>query len=122
MPSSPAFECQFEFTPDNQAVVIGLSGSLNPEAVAELHPQVQEVYRAGVRRFVFDLSGLEHAGSLGLRLMVGLSGQVKPDGRVAVCGPTPAVRSMLTMTKLDTVLPEFPSRDEALRATGEPPA
>jgi anti-anti-sigma factor len=119
MPSSPAFECQFEFTPDNRVVVIGLAGSLDPNAVAELHPQVQEVFRAGVRRFVFDLSDLEHAGSLGLRMLVGLSNQVKPDGRVAVCAPKPAVRSMLTMTKLDTVLPEYPSRDEALAAAAD---
>lgn len=118
MANSPAFECQFEFTPDNRAVVIGLVGELSPEAVAELHPQVQEVFRAGLRRFVFDLSGLEYAGSLGLRLMVGLSNQVKPDGRVAVCGPNPTVRSMLAMTKLTAVLPEYPSRNEALQATG----
>lgn len=118
MPNSPAFDCQFSFTPDNRAVVIGLSGKLDPEAVAELHPQIQEVFRAGVRRFVFDLSELEYAGSLGLRLMVGLSNQVKPDGRVAVCGTTPAIHSVLGMTKLATVLPEYPSRDEALAATG----
>ena len=117
MPNSPAFECQFEFTPDNRAVIIALAGEMNPEAVAELHPQVQEVFRAGLRRFVFDLSGLEYAGSLGLRLMVGLSNQVKPDGRVAVCGSNSKVRSMLTMTKLDKVLPEYPSRGEALDAT-----
>lgn len=118
MPNPPAFDCRFEFTPDNSAVTIALAGSLDPEAVAELHPQVQEVYRAGVRRFVFDLSGLEYAGSLGLRLLVGLASQVKPDGRVAVCAPNPAVRSMLAMTKLTDVLPEYPSRDEALAATG----
>ena len=88
MPNPSAFECQFEFTPDNSAVVIALAGQLDPEAVQELYPQVQEVFRAGVRRFVFDLSGLEYAGSLGLRLLVGLQNQVKPDGRVAVCART----------------------------------
>src|SRR5436190_20236361 len=99
-PNSPAFECRFEFTPDNSAVVIYLASKMDPEAVEELHPQIQEVYRAGLRRFVFDLSGLEHAGSLGLRLMVGLQQQVKGQGRVAVCGPRGAVKSMLEMTKL----------------------
>ena len=118
MPNSPEFDCQFSFTPDNRAVVIALAGQMNPEAVAELNPQVQEVFRAGLRRFVFDLSELEYAGSLGLRLMVGLANQVKPEGRVAVCGPNPKVRSMLTMTKLTEVLPEYPSRAAALQATG----
>ena len=74
MPESAAFDCQFEFTPDNHAVVIALTGKMDPEAVQELYPQIQEVFRAGLRRFVFDLSGLEYAGSLGLRLMIRPSG------------------------------------------------
>ncbi len=119
MPKPPEFTCQFAFTPDNSAVVIALVGNLDPIAVAELHPQVQEVYGAGVRRFVFDLSALEYAGSLGLRLLVGLQNQVKGEGAVAVCGPTDAVRRMLEMTKLTQVLPNYPTRDEALAATGK---
>lgn len=117
MSKPPAFACQFEFTPDNRAVAITLAGKLDPEAVAELNPQVQEVYGAGVRRFVFDLAALEHAGSLGLRLLVGLHNQVKGEGAVAVCNPTDAVRGMLEMTKLTQVLPIYPSRDAALEAT-----
>ena len=117
MEKPPTFECQFEFTPDNSAVVIALVGKMDPEAVQELYPQIQEVFRAGVRRFVFDLSGLEYSGSLGLRLMVGLQTQVKPDGRVTVCGPNDSVRSMLEMTKLTRVLPPYPTRDAALDAT-----
>src|SRR4051794_801849 len=117
MPNSPAFTCQFQFTPDNSAVIIALAGKMDSEAVQELYPQIQEVFRAGVRRFVFDLSGLEYSGSLGLRLLVGLQNQVKPDGRVAVCAPNDSVRSMLEMTKLTEVLPAYPSRDAALEAT-----
>ena len=94
MPNPPAFECRFEFTPDNSTVVITLTGQMDPSAVQELFPQIQEVFRAGVRRFVFDLSGLEYSGSLGLRLILGLQNQVKPDGKVAVCSPNDSVRSM----------------------------
>ena len=117
MSDVPAFAYRFEFTPDNSAVVIALAGNLDPEAVEELYPQVQEVFRAGLRRFVFDLSRLEYAGSLGLRLLLGLYNQVKGQGRVTLYNPTPAVRSMLEMTKLSTMLPIFASRDEALAAT-----
>ncbi len=117
-PNPPAFECRFEFTPDHTAVVIALAGKLDPEAVEELYPQIQEVFRAGLRRFVFDLSGLAHAGSLGLRLFVGLQQQVRGEGRVVVCGPTDAVRSVFRMSKLTDVLPEYPTRDDALAALG----
>lgn len=108
------FACQFSFTPDNRAVVIALSGKLDPEAVQELHPQIQEVYRAGVRRFVFDLSRMEHAGSLGIRLFLGLQTQVKGEGQVVLCNPTTAVQTLLDMMKLREVLPVHASLEEAL--------
>ena len=117
MPKPPTFECQFEFTPDNSAVVIALIGKLDPEAVEELHPQVQEVFQAGLRRFVFDLSDLEYAGSLGLRLILGLQNQVKGQGRVTLCSPSPEMMSLLKMTKLAQVLPLYPTREAALEAT-----
>ncbi|AMV22979.1 Anti-sigma-B factor antagonist [Gemmata sp. SH-PL17] len=118
MSTKPAFASQFEFTPDNRAVVIGLIGKLDPVAVDELHPQIQELYRAGLRRFVFDLTNLEFAGSLGLRLLVGLQNQVRGEGAVTVCNPSDSVLSMLTLTKLTQVLPNYPTRDDALAATG----
>ncbi|QJW93449.1 STAS domain-containing protein [Frigoriglobus tundricola] len=117
MSKPPAFGCQFEFTPDNRAVIIALVGKLDPEAVEELHPQVQEVFHAGLRRFVFDLSDLEHAGSLGLRLFLGLQNQVKGQGRVTLCSPSPELKSLLEMTKLTRVIPLYPTRDAALEAT-----
>lgn len=117
MSKPSTFGCQFEFTPDNRAVVIALAGKLDPEAVEELHPQVQEVFRAGLRRFVFDLSDLEYAGSLGLRLILGLQNQVKGQGRVALCSPSDELMSMLEMTKLIQVLALYPTRDAALEAT-----
>jgi anti-anti-sigma factor len=117
MSDQPPFRCQFEFTSDNSAVIIVLAGSLDAEAVQELHPQVQEVYHAGVRRFVFDLSRLQHAGSLGLRLLLSLYQQVKGEGRVALCCPPAPIQGVLEMMKLQDVLPVLPTRDEALEAT-----
>jgi anti-anti-sigma factor len=117
MPNPPEFVCRFEFTSDSTAVVVVLGGRLDSEAVEELHPQIQDLYRAGMRKFAFDLSGLDHAGSLGLRLLVGLQKQVKGQGRVVLCGSNDAVRAMFQMTKLNDILPEFPTRDEALAAT-----
>lgn len=116
MSKPPVFACQFEFTPDSRAVAIALFGKLDPQGVEELHPQVQEVYRAGLRRFVFDLAHMEYAGSLGLRLFVGLANQVRGEGTVALCRPTDAVREMLNMTKLTILLPVYATREEALAA------
>jgi len=117
MPAPSTFASHFEFNSDNTAVIITLVGRLDPEAVDEIYPQIQDVYRAGVRRFVFDLSKLEHAGSLGLRLMLGLRNQVKGEGQVALCTLSEPVRSLFRMMRLHEVLREYPSRAEALEAT-----
>jgi anti-anti-sigma factor len=119
MSGQPEFASQFEFTPNNDAVVIALAGKLDPEAVADLHPQIQEVYRAGIHRFVFDLSELQYTGSLGLRLIVGLHNQVKNDGGVALCNVNPAVAHMMEMTKLTQIFPLHPTREAALAATNK---
>lgn len=98
--------------------MIALSGRLDPEAVQELHPQVQEVFQhGGLRRFVFDLSNLEYVGSLGVRLLLALRLQVKGEGRVTLCCISPAVQAVLNTMKLRDVLPMYASREEALEAT-----
>ncbi len=117
---APPFSCRFEFTADRRAAVVVLVGKLDPVAVEELHPQVQEVYQAGVRRFAFDLSRLEHTGSLGIRLMLGLQNQLKGTGLLVLCAPVPAVRDVFEMMKLTEVLPIYPTREAALEAVQVP--
>jgi anti-sigma B factor antagonist len=110
------FTSRFEIDDLTRVCVVTLNGQLDPVAVEDLHPQVQELVRAGYRRYVFDLSGLEYIGSLGLRLMVGLANQVKGDGSVALCDLTAGVRSVIELTKIDQVVPTFHSRAEAVGA------
>lgn len=119
MSETPGFACQFTFTADNRGVVIALQGKLDPEAVQELHPQVQEVYQAGVRRFVFDLNDLTYLSSMGVRLLLGLRNQVKNEGRVALCRPSPTIMSLLETMKLTDIFPIYTDRDEAFAAISQ---
>jgi anti-sigma B factor antagonist len=114
--TSPGFTSRFEIDDDTPVVVVSLTGNLDSVAVEELHPQVQELVRAGYRRFVFDMMELAYVGSLGLRLIVGLANQLKGDGAVAMCHATAGVRSVIEMTKVDQVLRTFATRDEAAEA------
>lgn len=116
MNTAPPFSSRFEFTDDGRAVVVHLIGKLDPTAIEELHPQVQEVYQAGVRRFVCDLSQMPYTGSLGIRLFLGLQNQLKGTGLLALCAPVPAVRGIFEMMKLTEVLPIYPTREAALEA------
>jgi anti-sigma B factor antagonist len=120
MIAAPAFSCRFEFTADDRAVIVELVGKLDPTAVEDLHPQVQEVYQAGVRRFVFDLSQMSYTGSLGIRLFLGLQNQLKGIGLLALCAPVPAVRGIFQMMKLTEILPIYPTREAALEAVHVP--
>jgi len=120
MPGAPPFQCRFEFSEDGRTVTVVLIGKLDPVAIEDLHPQVQEVYQAGVRRFVFDLSQMPYTGSLGIRLFLGLQNQLKGTGLLALCAPVPAVRGVFEMMKLTEVLPIYPTREAALAAVQVP--
>ena len=108
------FACELD--PVTRVMVISLVGKLDPLATEELTPALEKTYQTGVRRFVFDLSRLEYVGSLGLRLFVGLHNRVRGEGAVALCAPTPAVLTILDMTKLNRVLRFYPTRHEAIDA------
>lgn len=120
MIAAPAFSSRFEFSEDNRTVIVDLIGKLDPIAIEDLHPQVQEVYQAGVRRFVFDLSQMTYTGSLGIRLFLGLQNQLKGLGLLVLCAPVPAVRGAFEMMKLTEILPIYPTREAALAAVRVP--
>ena len=63
MSRSSQFASRFEIDDETRVCVVSLTGDLGPAAVGDLHPQIQELVRAGFRCFVFDLSALEHLGS-----------------------------------------------------------
>jgi anti-anti-sigma factor len=112
--------CTFalESDPGSRVTVVSLVGKLDPLATEELSPHLDAAYAAGYRRFVFDLSRLDYVGSLGLRLFVGLHNRVRGEGAVALCCPTSPVLTILDMTKLNRVLRYYPTRHEAIDATG----
>lgn len=111
------FSSRFEIDDHTRVCVVSLAGKLDPVAVEDLHPQVQELVRAGYKRFVFDLSALDYVGSLGIRLLVGLANQLKPDGgSVALSDLTAGVRSVVELTRVDRILPTYPTRTAAVDA------
>lgn len=116
MTTGPVCAFEFQFTPDGRVAVVALRGKLDPPAVEELTPRVEEAYRAGARRFVFDLTHLAYAGSLAIRLFVGLHNRVKGEGAVVLCNPSAPLRSVLELTRVNRVLRIHPTRAEAIDA------
>lgn len=114
--STAKFACRFESDETGRVTIVVLSGSLDPLASEELGPKLQEVFRSGCRKLVFDLADLDYIGSLGIRLIVGVANQVKGQGSVAICNPKRSVRMVIELTHLDKVIRTFPSRSEAVGA------
>lgn len=109
------FAVRFEFYDTSRVCVVVLFGSLDPVAVEQLHPRIQRLVQTGYRRFVFDLSAVDHIGSLDLRLFVGLAQQLRAEGGLALCGPSEAVRAVADMTRLEHIVPILSSRPDAFR-------
>jgi len=114
--STTKFSSSFETDESGRVCIVLLTGSLDPLASEELDPQLKAKYAAGFRKFVFDLKDLAYVGSLGIRLLVGLSNQVKGEGGVAMCNLTSGVKIVVELTKLDRVLRMFPNRADAIGA------
>lgn len=118
MSSHPSHTSRFEIDDDRRIVIVSLTGDLDPCAVEDLHPQIQELVRAGLHRFIFDLSALNHLGSIALRLFIALARQVKGTGGVVLCNPSERITSLLELTKVDRVLWTAASRGLAIVALG----
>jgi anti-sigma B factor antagonist len=110
--------CAFALETDSDTGItyVTVSGKLDPVAAEDMAPALDEAYRAGARRFVFDLSELVYVGSLGLRVFVGLHNRVRGIGGVALCSVKPGVLKILDMTKLTALLRHYPTRHEAADA------
>ena len=76
---------------------------------------------AGRDRLVVDLSGVEYISSVGLRVLMLASKQVKAQGgSLAVCGLGPVVREIFEISRFNLVLDVFPALREALAGLSAP--
>ena len=76
---------------------------------------------AGGDRVVLDLSGVEYISSVGLRVLMLASKQVKAQGgSLAVCGLGPVVREIFEISRFTLVLDVFSALREALARLSEP--
>jgi anti-anti-sigma factor len=110
------FSCPVAVEEPGRVVVVTPIGRIGPQESEVFRESVDAAYRAGGRRFVFDLGRLTYVGSTGLRVLAALASRVKADGVVCVCDPTPNVQSVLDVTKLAQLLHVYPTRSEALDA------
>ena len=105
---SPAPSSFFEVCPDGDRVLVRFTGcdslnEYNSEAVGADLCRLAEG-RQGLH-LRLDLRAIRYATSSALGKLVGLHRRLRAaGGRLVLCGPTPEVAEVLSVTRLDTVL------------------
>ena len=109
-------------TREGEVVVLSPRDSSLSYAAAE---EIRQVFRllvseslaAGRRRFVLDLSETGLMDSCGLAVLISLKKQVEGgNGRLALSNPSPPVRKLFELTRLDLVFDLHEVEADAIRS------
>src|ERR1700736_943019 len=83
---------------------------------------VQDLLRQNEKRLIFDLSRVTHMDSTGIGVMAYCFGTLnRCGGELRVAGATGKVLHLLQITRLDSILPLYPSVDAACASLGVAP-
>ena len=97
------------------SVVVKLRGSASMENCEQLNSALLEACESKPNLLVVDLALLDFVCSLGLGGLVTVHVYMqKYGGRFALASPNKAIREMLEVTKLDSLLAIYDTPDEAL--------
>lgn len=107
MSASPASRnrVQIEHQTENDISLITVTGRLmlGPES-AQLEALVKSLAGAGVRKVLFDFTGLDHIDSTGIgRCISALNAVMQVGGKLVITGASGQVRDSFRVTQLDRV-------------------
>jgi len=100
-------------------VILDLSGRITiGEGTLTIREALQELLRAGNRKFLVNLADVDYIDSSGLGELVTLFTTVRheADGQVKLLNLTKRIRDLLQITKLLTVFEAFDNETEALKS------
>jgi anti-anti-sigma factor len=82
---------------------------------------VEELLKEGYLKVIFDLAGVNYIDSAGLGMITLCSGKVTQAGGVLrIAGATGLAAKLFRITRLDTVIPFYPSVEAASEGLGIP--
>ncbi len=96
------------------ALVIEVEGELDMHTAAQLERELEAPLSIADTALVIDLSRCEFIDSTGIALLVRTSQELNGGGRFALCGVGDQVARVLSITGLDTTIPNHPDRETAL--------
>lgn len=97
------------------AVVVTLEGSAGVAEADAMRDALARVAAAAPSLAVIDLTGLSFLNSQGIASLVALNSSIKrAGGSVRLAGINASLRQMVTATRLDSVMPVYPTAEAAL--------
>ena len=107
----------YSITEKEELIILAMQGKLVDKAEAvDIGAEVEEQMASGHNHFIIDLSELEYMNSTGLNIILNLMNKCRNNGGEAVvAGSTSRIKSLFSVTKLDTVFTLKDSRDEAVK-------
>jgi anti-sigma B factor antagonist len=98
------------------AAVLTLAGEVDVSNVAEVREAALKLLEDGIKRLVFDLSGVTYMDSSGLGMLVGLLKRVRESkGEVAIAGATARVSRLFDITGLKQIFSLYEDASAALK-------
>lgn len=92
-------------TDDAGRVVLDLSGEVDLETAPELRDRIRAAGEAGGMTVVLDLRGVEHMDSPGVGMLIYCHQLLQRNGSHLVArSPRPAVRELLELVRLDSII------------------
>jgi anti-sigma B factor antagonist len=95
--------------------VVGFEGSLDAHTAGTFAEVLRGQLRAGRVQLLLELSLLEHASSVGLRVLLGLLQEARRlGGDLRLAGARPAVAQVLRLAGFPSILQVFPDQASAV--------
>lgn len=97
--------------------VIRLSGRWDAFSSADFEEMSAGLVAGGMLEAVIDTAEVDYVSSFGLRSLLNLGKLVEPmHGRIRVCALQPQVRKIFVGSGFNSLFPEYPDVDTAVRA------
>jgi anti-anti-sigma factor len=100
--------------------VVQLAGKITLGRESQrIEAAVDELLKDGSRKFIFDLAGVDYIDSAGLGMITLCSGKVTQVGGIfRVAGAQGLAAKLFKITRLDTVIPFYPTVEAASEGLG----
>ena len=106
-----------------EVMVVTIDDHLDTASAPTFEERLLALIDGGERKVIVDCSDLQYVNSAGLKVFLMAAKKVEPvGGQLVICSLAPSVLMIFDMIGFTRIMKIAPSRDDALRALGQPVA